>query len=453
MITIVFNYGQLITTIQANISDPFQIPLNQFAQKTLIPLNSVNFIANGIPIKPEQTVESQMSNLNKKDKKMAVLVDPVYISNKNEVKIQSNDIICPVCKESCRIKIEDYHIKLFKCINGHITSGIRIDDFNKTQEINISSIICGQCKIKNKGNTTNHDFYKCLNCKIDLCILCKTNHDSNHNIIKYDEKNYICPKHNEIYIKYCEECNINICFTCEIEHNKHKTLSLVDFRPDIEKTRKRLLEIKKEVEEFSKQIKSIITKLNSLIRSMNIFYDLNNNIINNYNIKNRNYEIFQNINEINSNNIIYEKLKNINNNKDINTKISNIIELYNNINDNTKIKQEISNKNNNQQEIFNNNQPINEQINDDEINIIYNTNNQDKIKIFGQTFVSNNKNKVKILINEKKYDISEYITLNSEQKRNKLFKIKLLGIKNVTSMGYMFNGCSSLNNFHASYFP
>jgi hypothetical protein len=26
-----------------------------------------------------------MSNLNKKDKKMAVLVDPVYISNKNEV--------------------------------------------------------------------------------------------------------------------------------------------------------------------------------------------------------------------------------------------------------------------------------------------------------------------------------------------------------------------------------
>ena len=47
----------------------------------------------------------------------------------------------------------------------------------------------------------------------------------------------------------------NICFNCEIEHNKHKTLSLVDFRPDIEKTRKRLIEIKKEVEEFSKQIK------------------------------------------------------------------------------------------------------------------------------------------------------------------------------------------------------
>ena len=107
-------------------------------------------------------------------------------------------------------------------------------------------------------------------------------------------------------------------------------------------------------------------------------------------------EKFKKINESNTNNIIIEKLKNINNNKDINKKINNIIELYNNINDNTKIKQEISNKNNNQQELFNNNQPINEQINDDEINIIYNTNNQDKIKIFGKTFVFNNKNKVKI---------------------------------------------------------
>ena len=125
MITIEFNYGQLITTIQANMSDLFQIPLNQFVQKTLILLNSVNFIANGIPIKPEQTVESQMNNLNKKDKKMTVLVDPVYISNKNEVKIQSKDIICPVCKEPCRMKIEDYHIELFKCINGHITAQIK----------------------------------------------------------------------------------------------------------------------------------------------------------------------------------------------------------------------------------------------------------------------------------------------------------------------------------------
>ena len=56
------------------------------------------------------------------------------------------------------------------------------------------------------------------------------------------------------------------------------------------------------------------------------------------------------------------------NNKDIKSKINNIIELYNNINDNSKLKKEISNKNN-------------------EINIIYNTNNQDKIKILYYYFL------------------------------------------------------------------
>jgi hypothetical protein len=110
MITIEFNYNQIITVIQANLSDQFQIPLNEFAKKKLIQLNSVNFIANGLIINPENTVESHMSNLNKQDKKMSVLVDSAYISNKNQVIDQSKYIICPECKEPCRIKIEVYHI-------------------------------------------------------------------------------------------------------------------------------------------------------------------------------------------------------------------------------------------------------------------------------------------------------------------------------------------------------
>ena len=212
MIKIEFSFNQIITIIQANLSDPFRIPINQFVQKTLIPLNSVNFLVNGLVIKPENTVESHMSNLNKQNGKMSVIVDPAYISNKNQVYIQSNDIICPECKEPCLFKIEGYHVKLFNCINGHITDGIRINDFNKTREINISSIMCGQCKIKNKGNTTNNEFYKCLSCKIDLCVLCKTNHNSSHNIIKYEQKNYICPKHNDTYIKYYEDCLLIFVF-------------------------------------------------------------------------------------------------------------------------------------------------------------------------------------------------------------------------------------------------
>ena len=67
MITIEFDFHQIITIIQANLSDPFRIPLNQFYQKTLIPPNSLNFIANGLTILPEDTVESHMSDIRKQD--------------------------------------------------------------------------------------------------------------------------------------------------------------------------------------------------------------------------------------------------------------------------------------------------------------------------------------------------------------------------------------------------
>ena len=103
MITIEFDFNQKITIIQANLSDPFRVPLNKFFQNASIPPNSVNFIANGLTILPEDTVDSHMSDLNKQEQKMSVLVEPVNLSNQNEVRIQSNDIICPKCKEPCII--------------------------------------------------------------------------------------------------------------------------------------------------------------------------------------------------------------------------------------------------------------------------------------------------------------------------------------------------------------
>ena len=40
---------------------------------------------------------------------------------------------------------------------------------------------------RNKGNTHNNEFYKCLNCNYNICPLCKfTHNNSGHNIINYD---------------------------------------------------------------------------------------------------------------------------------------------------------------------------------------------------------------------------------------------------------------------------
>ena len=51
--------------------------------------------------------------------------------------------------------------------------------------------------------------------------------NKNDIIINYDDKDYICMKHNDSFIKYCKTCNENLCILCENEHNYH---NLIDFR-------------------------------------------------------------------------------------------------------------------------------------------------------------------------------------------------------------------------------
>ena len=81
-----------------------------------------------------------------------------------------------------------------------------------------------------------------------------------------------------------------------------------------------------------------------------------------------------------------------------------------------------------------------------EINIIYDIKECDKkegrIKIFGKEFVKNNKNKCKIIINNKETELIEKYNIKDNNK-NKL-EIKLIGIDNITDMSYMFCECSSL---------
>ena len=116
MVTIEFNYNQMITVIQANLTDLFRDVVDKYYQKSLIPKDSVYFLVNGGIIKLERTIESYMNDINKKEGKMNVLVNMIYQEKENVIQ-ESKEIICPECKEPCLIKIEDYHIKLCECKN------------------------------------------------------------------------------------------------------------------------------------------------------------------------------------------------------------------------------------------------------------------------------------------------------------------------------------------------
>ena len=120
--------------------------------------------------------------ISKEDKErniMNILVNEIYKTVIKENIIKSKEIICPKCYENIFIKIEEYKINLFNCKNKHNINNILLKDYGN---IDISKIICDICKVKNKSQTYNNEFYRCNICKINICPLCKSNHN---NKIKY----------------------------------------------------------------------------------------------------------------------------------------------------------------------------------------------------------------------------------------------------------------------------
>ena len=76
-----------------------------------------------------------------------------------------------------------------------------------------------------------------------------------------------------------------------------------------------------------------------------------------------------------------------------------------------------------------------------EMTIEYIIKKENKIKLFGKKFITNNKNNCKIIIDNKEEDIIEYLKVN---KNEKILKIKLKEIKTITNMSYMFYHCKAL---------
>ena len=64
---------------------------------------------------------------------------------------KSEYIICPVCKESAKININDYMIDIFGCKNGHKYNNLSIKNYEKTQYYNEVEIKCDICKKVNKS--------------------------------------------------------------------------------------------------------------------------------------------------------------------------------------------------------------------------------------------------------------------------------------------------------------
>ena len=132
------------------------------------------------------------------------------------------------------------------------------------------------------------------------------------------------------------------------------------------------------------KIKEIIRQLNEVNEALNIYYEINNDLINNYDPKNRNYQILENLKEININNTIYVQLKKIKSNFNNKNSLIDLIDLYNNL------------------DLHNN-----------KMKIYYNIENKKIIKLFDNKFVNNNKKNCYLSINNKRHKLCEYLEIDN----------------------------------------
>ena len=443
----IFIYNGISTSIQCKKTEKMEDICKRCSNKINIDINNFYFLYGGENIDLKLSYEEIISEDDLNRGKMSILIYQnnsnanTNESNQNISKIKSKYAICPKCKENCLLKIKDYKIFLYGCKNNHKTNNILLNEYDNTQDINESKIKCNDCN-ENKSQTYNKQFFKCLTCKVNLCPLCNTKHNKDHNIIDYDKQNFICNIHKEFYNSYCENCEINLCMLCEENHYNHRKIYYGNIVPNKNIIEGELKEFRKKIDKMNEKINNIINILKKISNYMEIYYKINNDILNNYDLNNRNYQIFQNINQINEN-IKIEELDNLLIDNNIQNQFNSLLSIYDEINNNNEnIFKEEENKTNTIKRKQNYHQKINKNINNT-ITIKYEI-NKNEIKIFGKEFVNNNKENCLILYNGKKYDLSEYFLINKHKKDEEICEIKLEILNNLINLGDMFNSCKSL---------
>ena len=181
MVEIEFIYYGININIKCNLNEKMKDIYNRFMDKVNLKNNNIYYTYNDQILNDEELTFEEVANIEDKErKKMNIIIYNNIIEIKEKEIIKSKNIICPECKENIRMNINEYKIDLYKCKNGHNIKNILLNEFEETQNINMTDIICNICKNNNKSISSNNIFYKCLTCNNNICPLCKSNHDKNH---------------------------------------------------------------------------------------------------------------------------------------------------------------------------------------------------------------------------------------------------------------------------------
>ena len=339
-VEVIFNYNNIETTIQTKMDETMQNVINKFIEKARIANLNKYYVYNAKIIKENLslTLIDIANEEDKKRKKLNILVTDMFQVSDNieNEEVISKDFVCHECYENILLIFKNYKVS-YSCKNNHTKQQLSLSEYEKLQKINIKKIICGHCKQNTKYSSYQHDFYFCFTCNINLCPLCLQSHkNDNHIIINYDDKNYLCRKHNEKFIEYCEQCKENICFFCKGEHKEHK--NLIDLQEMIIDKLEILNEMKSTgilIENTIKFITDIKNKFDIVLKNIEILYNVNKTFVENYDLSKRNYQLLKNILEIKKYNQLFMKdLDYFKSEESLPNKVDYIIAIYNKMNAN-----------------------------------------------------------------------------------------------------------------------
>ena len=117
------------------------------------------FLYNGQSINFQLNFNQIANEIDKGRGKMAILVNPTKNEEDIKKEIKSEEIICPECGEICLINFHDYNITFSDCKNNHKVGSMFFNEFDNTQKIDESKIVCNNCKKTNKNESYQHKFY------------------------------------------------------------------------------------------------------------------------------------------------------------------------------------------------------------------------------------------------------------------------------------------------------
>ena len=136
MIKVIFTFNGIDTIIECNKEDKMKNIIYKYLNNMGYDINLIYFLYNGMQL--DLDLDFDLNQLKEDKNEINILVNEKCKSTEitdNGI-IKSKEIICPTCKEICKIKINNYKIKLYDCKNNHEINNILLDEFNNTQFIN-----------------------------------------------------------------------------------------------------------------------------------------------------------------------------------------------------------------------------------------------------------------------------------------------------------------------------